>query len=304
MAHGMTLAQVGRLTEEEARQYLESIRWPDGPICPHCGCYGNSYKLNGKAHRPGLYKCGDCRQQFTVTVGTVMHRSKIGLRKWVLAFHLMCSSKKGISALQLQRNLGLGSYKTAWHMAHRIRLAMREEPLAGMLRGTVETDETYVGGKSREGRRGRGSERKTPVLALVERGGRAVSHPVQRVRARELKGAIREMVAPSARIVTDDFASYRGIGREFSGGHGVVRHSVGEYVRGDVHTNTVESYFAILKRGVHGTFHHVSKRHLPRYCDEFDFRWNHRKTNDGERTEAAVRGSGAKRLTYREVVRG
>lgn len=296
----MTLAQAAKLNEDEAREYLEGIRWPNGPVCAHCGESERIYDLQGDAHRPGLYKCGACRKQFTVTVGTVMHRSKIGLDKWVLAFHLMCSSKKGISALQLQRNLGLGSYKTAWHMAHRIRLAMKEDPLSSKLNGTVETDETYVGGKSRKGRRGRGSERKTAVLALIERdGGRAVSHPVERVRARELKGAIREMVDPAARIMTDEFASYQGIGREFAGGHHVVRHSAGEYVNGDAHTNTAESYFALLKRGVHGTFHHVSKRHLARYCDEFSFRWTHRRINDGQRTEAAVRGTGGKRLTYK-----
>lgn len=295
----MNLVEIGRMSEDEARDYLESIRWPDGPVCPHCDHDERIYDLQGDAHRPGLYKCGACRKQFTVTVGTVMHRSKIPLHKWVMAFHLMCSSKKGISALQLQRNLGLGSYKTAWHMAHRIRLAVKEEPLAGKLSGTVESDETYIGGKSREGRPGRGSERKTAVLTLVERDGRKRSRPVARVTAKELKGAIREVVARQARLMTDDFASYAGLGAEFDGGHHVVRHGAGEYVRGDVHTNTAESSFALLKRGVTGTFHHVSKQHLPRYCDEFDFRWNHRRTDDGQRTEEAVRGAGGKRLTYK-----
>ncbi len=210
----MTLHQAAKLTEDEARAYLESIRWPDDPVCPHCGCYGRAYKLNGKAHRKGLYKCGDCRSQFTVTVGTIMHRSHIPLDKWVLAFHLICSSKKGISALQLQRNLDLGSYRTAWHMAHRIRLAMREEPLASMLKGQVEADETYIGGKSRQGIRGRGSERKTPVLALVERNGRVRAKPVERVTAEELKGAIRQHVDRSSSIHTDELASYKGIGAE------------------------------------------------------------------------------------------
>lgn len=272
MSTTLTLIEAAKLTEEEARDYLEAIRWPEGPVCPHCGCFERIYKLEGESHRPGLYKCGDCRQQFTVTVGTIMHRSKIPLHKWVLAFHLLCSSKKGISALQLQRNLDLGSYRTAWHMAHRIRLAMAEEPLASMLQGTVEVDETYIGGKSRQGIRGRGSERKTPVLALVERNGKMRSRPVERVTAEELKGAIRDTVHPSARIVTDDLASYKGLGDEYEGGHGIVRHSAGEYVQGDAHTNTAESYFALLKRGVHGAFHDVSKHHLHRYCDEFEFR--------------------------------
>lgn len=298
----MDLIQAARLEEDGAREYLEGIRWPDGPVCPHCGHDERIYDLKGDSHRPGLYKCGSCRKQFTVTVGTVMHRSKIPLNKWVVAFHMMCSSKKGVSALQLQRNLGLGSYKTAWHMAHRIRAAMKEEPMAGMLKGTVEVDETYIGGKSREGRPGRGSERKTAVMALVERDGRIRSHPVKRITAEELKGAIREVVAPTARIMTDDLASYRGLHREYPAGHGIVQHGRGEYVRGDTHTNTAESYFALLKRGVHGAFHHVSKRHLLRYCDEFAFRWNHRKVSDGQRTAAALRRVGGKRLTYKPIV--
>lgn len=296
----MTLIEAAKLTEDEAREYLESIRWPDGPVCPHCGCFENIGKLEGESHRPGLYKCYDCRKQFTVTVGTVMHRTKIGLDKWVLAFHLMCSSKKGISAKQLQRNLDLGSYRTAWHMAHRIRAAMKEEPLASMLEGTVEVDETYVGGKSREGKPGRGSERKTPVMVLVERDGKATAKPVARLTADKLQGEIRDHVDPSARIMTDDFPSYRGIGDDFEGGHAVIKHSAGEYVQGDVSTNTAESYFALFKRGIHGPFHHVSDKHLPLYCEEFSFRWGLRKATDEERTEAAIRGAEGKRLCYRQ----
>jgi len=297
----MNLQEAGRLTEDEARAYLEAIRWPDGPVCAHCGQRERVYRITGKSARPGLLKCGECRRQFSVTVGTIMHRSHIPISKWVLAFHLMCSSKKGISALQLQRNLGMGSYRTAWHMEHRIRLAMKEEPLRNMLRGTVEADETYVGGKSHGGKRGRGAPKKTPVLALVERRGRVVSRPVERVNPAHLKGAIRENVHVDSRIMTDEWHAYRGIGAEFSGGHGVVKHGIREYVSGDNHTNTAESFFALLKRGIHGTFHHVSKKHLGRYCDEFAFRWNLRRVNDGERTLAAIRGSEGKRLTYRET---
>lgn len=295
----MKLIEAAKLTEEEARDYLEEIRWPDGPVCPHCGCFESIGKLEGESHRPGLYKCYDCRKQFTVTVGTVMHRTKIGLDKWVLAFHLICSSKKGISAKQLQRNLDLGSYRTAWHMAHRIRAAMKEEPLASMLEGDVEVDETYVGGSSREGNPGRGSERKTAVMALVERNGDAKAKPVHRLTADKLQGEIRDSVDPSARVITDDFPSYRGIGDHYAGGHAVIKHSSGEYVQGDVSTNTAESFFALLKRGIHGAFHHVSDRHLPLYCEEFSFRWNHRHDTDAERTEAAIRRSAGKRLMYR-----
>lgn len=218
-----------------------------------------------------------------------------------LAFHLICSSKKGISALQLQRNLGLGSYRTAWHMAHRIRLAMTEEPLASMLKGTVEVDETYVGGKTRLGKAGRGSERKTPVLALVERNGRMRSRPLERVSGKALKGAIGKVIDRQATVVTDEWPGYRGLSREFLA-HLVIRHNSGQYVVGDVHTKTAESYFALLKRGIHGAFHHVSKRHLLRYCAEFSFRWNTRKQSDGDRVKTAIRGAGGKRLIYRNAI--
>ncbi len=294
----MNLLQVAQMKEDEARNLLEEIRWPNGKVCVHCGGTKHIYPIEGKTARPGLYECGDCKKQFTVTVGTVMHRSRIPLRKWVLAFYSICAHKKGVSALQLQRDLGLGSYKTAWHMAHRIRLAMQEEPFASLLKGTVEADETYVGGKTRGGKRGRGAEKKTPVIALVERKGRVKSKPVDHVDAKHLKGEIRESVHPSSRIMTDDWPAYRGIGESFELGHHVIRHSLKKYVRGDVYTNTAESFFALLKRGVHGTFHHVSKKHLGRYCDEFSFRWNTRDITDGERMLAAIRGADGKRLTY------
>lgn len=299
----MAAIDAARLTEDEARTILENIRWPDGPACPHCESK-DATRIIAKSEkiRDGLFQCNACRQQFTVTVGTVMHRSHITLRQWVQAFHSMCSHKKGVSALQLQRNLGLRSYKSAWHLAHRVRFAMRVMPLKAVLNGTVEVDETYIGGKSRLGKRGRGSERKTPVVALVERGGRMRTRPVERVSAKALKAAIRENVKTSAAIMTDEFSSYRGLGREFTGGHETVNHGERQYVRGNVHVNSAESFFALLKRGVHGTFHHVSKKHLHRYCDEFGFRWDHRKVTDGERTVAAIRGGAGKRLLYRERV--
>jgi transposase-like protein len=304
----MNLCEIGNLTEKEAREYIEHILWPNGPACPHCGHKG-AWPINGESHRDGLYKCTACRKPFTVTVGTVMESSHITIRQWVIAFHLMCSSKKGISALQLQRELGLGSYQSAWHLAHRIRLAMNEDPMLKLLSGTVEVDETYIGGKPRKenkpqignpkpkSKRGRGTS-KSPVLALVERNGRAVSIPIERLSAKTLKGAIKEICHKDSCIMTDEWLPYRGIGKEFSGGHQTVRHNLREYARNDVSTNTVESYFALLKRGIHGAFHHVSKVHLHRYCDEFSFRWNHRKIDDGERTIEAIRGSDGKRLIY------
>jgi transposase-like protein len=303
----MAAIDVGRLTEDEARAILEHIRWPSGPACPHCGDM-NVTRFNGTSvkTRDGLLKCNGCRQQFTVTVGTVMQSSHITLRQWVQAFYSMCSHKKGVSALQLQRNLGLHSYQSAWHLAHRIRLAMKEDPLASALQGIVEVDETYVGGKPRKGekdaagnpvkhKRGLGTK-KTPVIALIERGGRARTRVVEHVTASNLKEAIRENVSRDAAINTDDLKLYRGIGAEFKGGHQTVNHSQGEYEREGVHVNSGESFFALLKRGVHGTFHHISKKHLPRYCDEFDFRWNHRTVSDGARTVAAIQQADGKRL--------
>jgi transposase-like protein len=235
-----------------------------------------------------------------------MEASHITYRQWIQAFYLMCSSKKGISALQLQRNLGLGSYRSAWHLAHRIRLAMAKDPIASRLRGVVEVDETYIGGKPRkgtgiEGKRGRGTK-KAPVMLMVERSGNAVSKPIERVNAKTLQTAIKETVTRNSTIMTDEWKSYNGIGKSFKGGHKVVNHGVGQYVNGDANTNTAESYFALLKRGVHGTFHHVSKKHLARYCNEFSFRWNNRETNDGKRTENAVKGFEGKRLMLKELM--
>jgi transposase-like protein len=234
-----------------------------------------------------------------------MQGSHITLRQWVQAFYSMCSHKKGVSALQLQRNLGLGSYKSAWHLAHRIRAAMRQEPLAGMLKGIIEVDETYVGGKPRKGdgkhKRGRGTE-KTPVLAIVQRNGKAVSKPIDVVNSANLKSAVNEVVSRQSTIMSDDCHSYCGIGKGFDGGHKSVNHSAGEYANGDITTNTVESYFALLKRGIHGVFHHISKKHLHRYCDEFACRWNNRDVNDGERTVNVIKGIEGKRLPLKAIM--
>jgi len=295
----MTLADLGRLTEEQARGFLEALRWPSGPVCPHCGALDRTTPLpeNGTV-RAGLYQCNDCRGQFTVTVGTIFEDSHIPLGKWVLAFGLMCASKKGISALQLQRNLGLGSYKSAWFMAHRIRYAMQVGPFPPKLRGTVEVDGTDVGAR-RKGKRGRGAANKTRVLALVARSGQVRFRVITGTTGQELKGAIRESVRGDAPTMTDDLHSYWRIGEHFSGGHHTVGHGKKEYVRGDVHVNTAESFSALLKRGIHGTFNHVSKRHLGRYADDFSFRWNRRKVKDGARPVAALKTTEGKRLVYR-----
>jgi transposase-like protein len=283
-----------------AAEFLESIRWPNGPVCPHCANDEKHYKLPNKTRR--LWKCAKCRKQFTVTVGTIFESSHVPLHKWLWAFYLICSSKKGMSAHQLHRALKV-TYKTAWFMGHRIRYAMEQPPFTSRLAGVVEVDETYVGGKERNRKRsdrqhkkGRGTG-KTPVVTLVERNGSVRSERIANVTGQELKGAIRRHVDPSARIVTDSFKSYQGIGREFAS-HETVNHALDEWVRGDVHTNTAENFFSILKRGIDGVYHHVSEAHLPRYLAEFDFRYNARKMTDSERTVAALMGAEGKRLTY------
>jgi transposase-like protein len=287
---------------DKAREYLEALRWPDGPICPHCGCIGDHYALKGTAHRPGLWKCKDCRKQFSVTVKTVFERSKIPLNKWLLAVHLMCASKKAISSHQIHRMLGV-TYKSAWFMTHRIREAMKPENggLMGTGGGVVEADETYWGnnGKKRPG--ARGYQHKMKVVSLVERGGEKRSMVVPHVNAASLRTILDEHVSKEARLMTDDHSGYTLLGREYAE-HGVTAHSTGEYVRGDVHSNTVESSFSLLKRGLVGTFHHVGEQHLQRYVTEFDYRWNNRVklgVDDKQRSDKLLTKIAGKRLTYR-----
>lgn len=285
-----------------ASEFLESIRWPEGVVCPHCGeSEREPYRLNGKSlGKRRVWKCRVCRKQFTVMVGTIFESSHVPLNKWLAAFYLLCSSKKGMSAHQLHRSIGV-TYKTAWFMFHRIREAMKEPAFASKLSGTIEADETYIGGKKKNAKRGRGTPNKQAVMALVERDGRARSFHVANVTAKELGGVIRAHVDPSARLMTDEWLSYRKVGKELAD-HQTVAHSMGEYVRGDAYTNSVEGYFSILKRGVDGIYHHVSRAHLHRYLSEFDFRYNHREVNDSRRTVSALEGAEGKRLTYRRTI--
>jgi transposase-like protein len=296
--------------EVKAREFLETKRWPNGPVCPHCGST-NVYVLTAKPDsrnpvRPGVYKCGACREQFTVQVGTIFEDSHIPLRKWLMAIHLMTSSKKGISSRQIGREVGI-TPKSSWFLCHRIRKAMRQEPMAGLLTGTVEADETYVGTRKPRikgtSKPGRGTSKK-PVMVLVEHNGNAHSMPIEKVDGATLKGEVRKYVDRSAEIMTDDWAPYNGLAKEFAD-HKVVCHSTGEYARPtddgmSVNTNTAESFFALLKRGHYGTFHWFSQKHTHRYCDEFGFRWDRRKVSDGERMVSAIKGAEGKRLMYRD----
>lgn len=295
-------------SDDKARRYLEEIRWPDGVVCPHCKNADQSKfyvikpSITAKV-REGLRQCVECKKQFTVTVGTIFEDSHIPLRKWLVAWYLLCSSKKGISSLQIQRMLGLGSYRTALFMMHRIRYAISHPNFTGMLKGVVEADETYVGGKTK----GPGyKNKKTCVVSLVERGGDSRSMVMDRITGKNLKGAIMEHVQDGSIVCTDDYFGYRGMPKIFT--HKAVKHSAKEYARkeGDftVHTNTVESKFSLLKRGLVGTFHNVSRKHLPLYLAEFDHRYNHRKTTDGERTVAALKLAEGKRLTLKPLKKG
>src|SRR6202047_3597339 len=299
--------------EAAARAHFEKMRWPDGPICPHCGVINEATELKGKSTRPGLYKCRACQKPFTATMGTLYERSHIPLNKWLLATHLMTASKKGISAHQLWRMLGFGSYRTAWFMSHRIREGMRElfPEESGPLRGkgkTVEIDETFVGGleknKHRSKRKhvGTGGAGKQVVFSLVERGGKVRSDHVPAVTAETLRPILMAQVHEATFVMTDEGATAKSLGRGFEK-HGMVNHSIGEYVRGDIHTNTIEGYFSIFKRGIHGVYHHVSQQHLKRYLVEFDFRYNERIAlgiEDEARADKLIGGIVGKRLLYRD----
>jgi transposase-like protein len=260
--------------------------------------------VGGRKHRPGLYYCNACKGQFTVTVGTVCERSKIPLRKWVLAMHLLCASKKGMSSHQLHRMLGV-TYKTAWFMGHRIREAMREPttreggPALGGANKVVEADETFVGGKARNRKRAAPIPNKEPVLSLVERDGRVRSFHLPEVTAKTLRPILVTQIDRKSFLMTDEAGAYKEVGREFAG-HGAVNHSIEEYVRGGFyHTNTCENYFSLLKRGIIGVYHHVSQQHLKRYVGEFDFRYNSRMAlgvDDFARADRALKGIEGKRL--------
>lgn len=292
--------------EEKAREHFEQIRWPEGRVCPHCGSVDNSTLMQGETTRPGLYKCKDCRKPFTATMGTVYESSKVPLHKWLLATHLMVSSKKGISAAQLQRNLGLGSYRTAWFMAHRIREAMRQGDLDTPMGGDgspVEADETFIGREP--GKAVRPSfHHKMKVLTLVDRKTKtARSVVVDDLKPATIEPILNENISREARLMTDEARHYYTIGKAFAS-HEKVHHAQDEYVRGDVTTNTVENYFSVFKRGMKGVYQHCAKHHLHRYLAEFDFRYSNRIANDiddAARAVLALQGTVGKRLKYQRT---
>lgn len=299
---------------DAAREHFEAIRWPEGVYCPFCGSYDRVAALGGTSMGPGWYHCKDCRKKFTAAVGTIYERSHIPMTKWLLATHLLCASKKGMSAHQLHRMIGL-PYKTAWFMAHRIREGMRElNPTSTPTGGKgkiVEADETFIGGKEKNKHKSKRAKKhlgaswgKETVFSILERKGKVRSIHTPSVSADTLRPILVEQLDASTKLMTDDAGQYRHMHRDFD--HSIVNHGAGEYVRGEAHTNTVESYFAILKRGITGTYHHVSQKHLKRYLAEFDFRYNERaalEVTDAERTMKAVKGVVGKRVTLRETNR-
>jgi transposase-like protein len=307
-----------RLTEtivddESARRLLESIRWPEGPVCPHCGEIGNAGRLEPRAEskkpcRKGLWKCYGCLEQFSVTVGTVFEDSHIPLRKWLLAAYMLCASKKGMSAHQFHRMMEI-PYKTVWFMFHRLRFGMTPHPFMEKLRGVVEIDETYVGPKERGTGLtgiGRPESKKRPVVSLMERsanGSRVRSFHVERVTLDNIKPIMKEHVEVGTNIQTDEATVYHFMHEDFPS-HDFVTHKKKEYSRREngrhITTNTVEGYFGLIKRGVYGVYHHVGRGYLQQYLNEFDFRYNNRKVPDSERTILALRATEGKRLTLRE----
>ncbi|MCF6120199.1 IS1595 family transposase [Mesorhizobium muleiense] len=299
--------------EAKAFEHVEAILWPNGPVCPKCGSVDKHYKLKGVRTKPsgknpngverhGLYKCGACRSQFTVRMGSIFEESHLPLTKWLQAIHLMCASKKGISAHQMHRILEC-KYETAWFLCHRIRLAMASgdlSPLGGNGK-TVEVDETYTGRlKGTAVKRGGGAHKNT-VVTLVERGGRARSFHVDTARIGTIMPIVRANIAKESALMTDEAGIYRRVGQEFAS-HDFVTHSKDEYVRGTVHTNTVEGDYSIFKRGMKGVYQHCAEHHLHRYLAEFDFRYSNRiamGVDDGTRAFIALKGAAGKRLTYR-----
>jgi transposase-like protein len=296
--------------DDAARAHFEALLWPNGPVCPHCGATDGLTRLQGKSHRPGLFQCNGCKGHFTVMNGSVMERSHVPLHKWALAFHLMAASKKGMSAHQLHRMLNV-NYRTAWFMEHRIRACMNTVADATPMGGegkTVEIDETFIGKKHDKAPNARGYAHKHAVMTLIERrpeGGRARSFHVSGTAAADLLPIIKANVNSGSHVMTDEAGQYANLGKHFAA-HDFTTHSKGEYVRdGYIHTNTLEGFYSVFKRGMKGVYQHCSEKHLHRYVSEFDFRYNNRTrlgVDDTERTRRVIRGATGKRLMYQGPV--
>jgi transposase-like protein len=303
--------------EAAAFAHVEEMLWPDGPVCPHCGVVDRAYRLEGVRTKPskknpegkerhGLWKCRDCRKQFTVRKDTIFEESHLSLHLWLQAIHLMVSSKKGISSHQLHRVLGI-TYKSAWFLTHRIRECMRSGDLApfGSNGGAVEVDETYIGTERKKPAKARGPHHKMKMMTLVDRDtGHAKSVVIDDLKRDTFKKVISENMSREAIMVTDEYRAYGHIADEVAAQHHTVNHSKGEYGRGPIHTNTVEGFYSIFKRGMKGVYQHCGKQHLHRYAAEFDFRYNSRVANgvdDSERGRIALRGAAGKRLSYRSA---
>ncbi len=307
MQYTPTIAELPLACTDEsvAVDFIERQRWGEHPTCAWC-LSTDVYKMadaeTGERNKRFLWRCRTCKRQYTVRVGTVLEDSRIPLRHWCFAFWRASTSKKGVAALEIQRQTGL-SYKSCLFLLYRIRFAMKPEgESAEKMLGDVEVDECFVGGKPRFRGADDAWSKKTPVLGILNRGGRVRCRTIERVSAVGLKRAINEVVDRRSRLLTDELKAYRAIGAEFEGGHETVSHGVQEYVRGDVTTNTVEGFFATIKRGINGIYHHVSKHRLPLYLAEYEFRYNHRDVCDGERVTAAIRATRGKKLFYREPV--
>jgi Transposase and inactivated derivatives len=287
--------------EQTCIDYLACKRWDDKPCCPHCGCEKVYCFSDGQR-----YKCSKCRKQFTVRIGTIFEYSKISLKKWFIAIYLITSHKKGISSHQLARDLKV-TQKTAWFILHRIRYALGQCDLDIQLDNDVEVDETYVGGKNKnrhwdkkvKNSQGRSCKDKTPVFGMVERGGMVVARVVPNVKGSTLKNIIKDTVKETARLMTDEYVGYIGLEKMYD--HYVVNHGRGQYVDGDSYTNTMEGFWSLLKRGVIGIYHSLSRKHLQRYCDEFVFRYNTRKLKEGERMNKMLSLCQV-RLTYKKLI--